>query len=80
MVKITTICGQDAFVKIPEPEDETEATLWTTETEKLHSKIKQIPHPRPGWHTAASTVLPWTYSFSSGSKTAQDAHLDSPLL
>lgn len=36
MVKITTICGQDAFVKISEPEDETEATLWTTETEKLH--------------------------------------------
>jgi len=36
MVKITTVCGQDAFVKIPEPEDEIEATLCTREREKLH--------------------------------------------
>lgn len=36
MVKITTICGQDAFVKVPEPEDEIEAILCIRATEKLH--------------------------------------------
>lgn len=73
MVKITTICGQDAFVKIPEPEAEIEAILCTRETENHIRKwnkwfhLTVISTPTQAGTPAASTGLPWTHSSSSGS-------------